>query len=509
MKALLEPDERAKLRQFLTNRFSLTELKNLAFDLGVDYELLLHDTTPNLARELIAHLDRKDQLDRLLTEITRLRPDNELERLLDRFSHQEMNNKGEDLQELGDRPFTPLATPAEGLYSRKDRELTAKRSELSIARGVLKALQEADDTPGYKILEQKQYVQKLEKQIREIEEDLEAKGQFAEGHAVVIGVGVDLPVTVQDATAFADFLKQPERCAYPEEQVDLLAGYQATRTHILAALDGLARSVTQNSTAIVYFSGHGYHVASPNRPPVFYLLPYGYDINNLPQTCISGKEFTDKLQAIRSKKLLVLLDCCHAGGIAQPKAPDVKLSKAPLPLQAEVLLAEGSGRVILASSRADEKSYTSKPYSQFTIALLESLAGAGAAEKDGYVRVLDVALYVGRMVPNRTHDAQHPMLKVSNLENNFVLAYYAGGSQNPMSIPKLVEAQVQSPPIEPDIEISEGYRKLLNRYRHHLLEVEMRMAEFIDQRAIPLDLLQARDGVIKKIEELERKWYQK
>jgi hypothetical protein len=394
--------------------------------------------------------------------------------------------------------------PTEGL-----QELKAKKRELAVAKDVLQKLQNNVGTAEYEIVEQQQYIRRLEEQIRKLEQDLEATGQFVQGHAVIIGVGADLPVTVQDATALADFLKQPERCAYPADQVSLLRGPEATRAYILSALDGLARSATQDSTAIVFFSGHGYRVASPSRSPAFYMMPYGYDMNNLSKTCISGEEFTDKLRAIRSKKLLVLLDCCHAGGVAQPKSPDVMLSKAPLPLQAEALLAEGSGRVILASSRADEKSYTSEPYSQFTIALLESLAGAGVAEKDGFVRVLDVALYVARMVPNRTNEAQHPILKVSNLENNFALAYYAGGGKEPLSVPQLAEVQSQVIPIEIGAEIAEGYRTLLNQYRRNLLEIEMRMAEFIDQRAVPLDLLRAHEGVIRKIEELEQEQYKK
>ncbi len=326
------------------------------------------------------------------------------------------------------------------------------------------------------------------------------------GYAVIIGVGVDLPVTVQDATALADLLKDPNRCAFPSDQVHLLTETRATRTAVLSSLDALAQSIDPECTAIVYFSGHGLHVQSPGEPESFFLLPYGYNLNDLINTTISGIEFTAKLRAVRSKKLLVLLDCCHAGGIAQPKLPDVTLSKAPLPLQAEAVLSEGSGRVILASSRADEYSYTSKPYSQFTIALLESLAGAGASEKDGYARVLDVALHVGRMVPNRTEDKQHPILKVANLENNFALAYYAGGAKEPLPLSLIGGEQPLAIPVAADDELAEGYRKLLRTYRHNLLEIEMKMAEYIDQRSVPPDLLRARNEVLIRIAELEQKW---
>lgn len=327
---------------------------------------------------------------------------------------------------------------------------------------------------------------------------------FTQGHAVLVGVGADLPVTVQDATVIAGLLRDPARCAFPNEQVHLLTEATANRALVLSSLDLLAQSIGPDSTVIVYFSGHSYRVQSPGQPETFYLLSHGYDVDDLPNTAVSGAELTGRLHAIQAKKLVVLLDCCHAGGVAQPKAPGVALTKSPLPLQAEAVLAEGSGRVILASSRGDELSYTGTPYSQFTQALLEGLAGAGAAEKDGYARVLDVALYVGHMVTNRTNDQQHPIIKVSNLENNFALAYYAAGAKEPLPLPQMGEARPSVTPIAVDAELAEGCRKLLRTYRHNLLEIEMAMAEFIDQRMVPPDLLRAKEGVLKKIAELEQ-----
>ena len=45
---------------------------------------------------------------------------------------------------------------------------------------------------------------------------------FTQGCAVLIGVGADLAVTVQDATALAALLRDPARCAFPADQVHLL-----------------------------------------------------------------------------------------------------------------------------------------------------------------------------------------------------------------------------------------------------------------------------------------------
>jgi hypothetical protein len=142
--------------------------------------------------------------------------------------------------------------------------------------------------------------------------------------------------------------------------------------------------------------------------------------------------------------MLVLLDCCHAGGVGEEKSVGLQLSKAPLPPEAQSLFAKGAGRVLIASSQADEKSFAGRPYSAFTLALIEALAGKGAAKKDGYVRWTDLALHARQMVPQRTGNRQHPIIDLEQADN-FVLAYYAGGSPQPKGVPF-----VGTPEIEPE-----------------------------------------------------------
>ena len=131
--------------------------------------------------------------------------------------------------------------------------------------------------------------------------------QFNNGYALIVGVGADLPNTVDDAVGLADILKDPDRCAYPKEQVHLLTAEGADRHHILAALESLSKSTDDQSTVVVYFSGHG-HLVTSTMGQAYYLMPYGYNLDNLFQTAISGVEFTEKLRKIRAQKLLVLLD---------------------------------------------------------------------------------------------------------------------------------------------------------------------------------------------------------
>jgi Caspase domain len=267
--------------------------------------------------------------------------------------------------------------------------------------------------------------------------------QFTHGHALIIGMGADLPNTVQDAAGLAQILQDAERCAYPPEQVTLLAGEQATRLAILSALDALSHLSDPQATVVVYFSGHGYRV-SASLGEFYYLMPFGYDTERLFDTAIRGDEFTSRLRLIPAQKLLVLLDCCHAGGLAKPEPAGMKLAKSPLPPEAASLLAEGRGRVLIASSQQDEVSFAGRPYSAFTLALIEALCGVGAAVQDGFVRVTDLAMHAREVVPGRTGSRQHPILNFEQADN-FPLAYYAAGGVQAKGLPF-----TEPPAIEPE-----------------------------------------------------------
>ena len=90
---------------------------------------------------------------------------------------------------------------------------------------------------------------------------------FSHGHAVLVGVGADLPVTIADATAIYGILVDPTRCAYPPEQARLLTGESARRGGIVAALQELAQTVGPNDTSIDYFSGHGTETPDYHQVP--------------------------------------------------------------------------------------------------------------------------------------------------------------------------------------------------------------------------------------------------
>lgn len=255
-------------------------------------------------------------------------------------------------------------------------------------------------------------------------------------HALVIGIANyqhvnRLPPTVlQDAQDIHGLLVDPQHCAYPPENVRLLLDGQATQVALRQALADLAQRSNQDSTVFFYISSHGGRLESGSYAGE-YLLPvdtlYTSD-QSLAQTSISGSEFTEALRAIPARKVVVIFDCCHSGGIGQPKDITAPVLKAGLPESYYEALKAGIGRAILASSRSTEYSWVlpGATNSLFTKHLLAGLRG-GIASEDGLIRIFDLFEYLQPKVTSDQPD-QHPIFK-AELEENFPVALYLGGQK--------------------------------------------------------------------------------
>lgn len=148
--------------------------------------------------------------------------------------------------------------------------------------------------------------------------------QFTHGYALLIGVDESnlddwaLPDVAKDVTALRKVLVHPERCAYPAENVKVLTGQEATRNGILDGLawlgERIAADKSDNTTAVVYYTGHGWR-KRPSEDSDLYLLPYDIRAGQIELRALRAADFAGTVGALSPRRLLVILDCCHAGGM--------------------------------------------------------------------------------------------------------------------------------------------------------------------------------------------------
>ncbi|MGK7874645.1 MAG: caspase domain-containing protein [Xenococcaceae cyanobacterium] len=236
---------------------------------------------------------------------------------------------------------------------------------------------------------------------------------FNHGYALLIGVGesayskLSLAVTVKDTQSLYAALIDPNLCTYPDNQdhIRVLNDDKATRSAILDGLTWLKTKTETDSeaTALVYYSGHGWLEKSNNH---YYLLQHDIDPFDIQSSALSSEDFTNALRQIQSERLLVVLDCCHAAGMATSKEGETVappqlpkgFSEVP-PSEAKGLidaLKQGKGRVVFTSSRGEQKSWIKdQSNSIYTYHFLEALQGADNKPGETEVRVSNLMHYLG------------------------------------------------------------------------------------------------------------------
>lgn len=224
----------------------------------------------------------------------------------------------------------------------------------------------------------------------------------------------------QDAQDIHAVLHDPAIGAYASADVPPLIDEAATKKAIETALEALAQRTNTESSVVFYFSGHGCRATVDGKDTCF-LLPVDGDPSSperLQDTALSAAELTELLRKIPAARLTVILDCCRAAGVAEPR--DAVLD----PELALTVLhpVTGRGRAVLAASRADGVAWIHREQRNgvFTGVLLAGLRG-GAVGRDGAVRVCDLFDYVQRNV-GKLSNGQQPVFR-AELEENYIVAH--------------------------------------------------------------------------------------
>jgi replicative superfamily II helicase len=176
----------------------------------------------------------------------------------------------------------------------------------------------------------------------------------------------------------------------------LLVDRDATREALVAALAELKIRSTPEDVVVISFSGHGSTTHD--------LVTHDADPDNLPSTSLPLDEFTDLVSAIPARQLVVVLDCCFAGGagakvLNAPLVPRGGLHGLPESTDARLERMAGTGRLILAAATGDQEAWEDPRlrHGLLTYHLLQALLGAGAGD-GGLVRIYDLLGFVTREV---------------------------------------------------------------------------------------------------------------
>jgi len=230
--------------------------------------------------------------------------------------------------------------------------------------------------------------------------------QLDNAYALIIGVDNTQTTesVLKDAQSIYNVLSHKELCGYKEENISLLLDSDATCKSILDTLDSLVLKMDENSSFLLYYSGHGGY---SQEYDISYLCPYDKTANNY----ISGKELREKLSKMKSKKIFILFDCCHSGSFFEGK--DEIISQTISKNTTQQVAQENStleglaqeiddeqGMVIVASSQAEELSWGDDTISVFTQCLIESFKAKNKHFfSDEYVRTVETVNYVFERTP--------------------------------------------------------------------------------------------------------------
>lgn len=247
-------------------------------------------------------------------------------------------------------------------------------------------------------------------------------------HAICVGIGNydhlgPLSCATRDAQDIATVLKS----GLITSDVKVLLNEDATKGAILKGLGWLADTSGPGNTAIVFFSGHGGRM-STTRDAQAYFCPVEASLLDTEHSCLASSDFSVALAAIKSERLLVLLDTCYSGDIGDLR------QRTPWSLDAltsrdVTALIDGRGRTILAASRPDEPAWELNGMRNglFSTYLLQGLRGE-VARDDGTIWASDIFSYVSRRVSE--HKRQHVYQKA--VGEDFVIIVQSRAATRPL-----------------------------------------------------------------------------
>jgi hypothetical protein len=203
----------------------------------------------------------------------------------------------------------------------------------------------------------------------------------------------------KDTEDFARILKNQEICGFDDVRVLL----NQTSAYVIEAIDEFFEQRKPEDLLVLYFSGHGVR----DELGILYLAVKNSNRFRLRSTAIKSDFVREAMDQSRSKRQVLILDCCNSGAFPQgtKAATGVSIGTASA-------FEAGYGRIILTASDSTQFAWEGDKVigetsnSLFTHFLVKGLDGAADLDSDGRITVDELYDYayeqVKRITPKQT-----------------------------------------------------------------------------------------------------------
>ena len=211
--------------------------------------------------------------------------------------------------------------------------------------------------------------------------------------ALVVGIseygeGLEpLPGSLLDVQAMQDVLQNPDCGAFEVQPLE-----NCDRATLETTIEQFFRDRAAEDVLLLYFSGHGDLGSSRILHPQLHFCArdtYKHQGRLVESSALSASFLKRQMEVNRLQKIIVILDCCYSGAIAD------LLKKGDEDIDFGELKAEG--RVILASSSATQVALQAKDgLSLYTRYLIEGMAGAAYSGQGDWIAARSLHEYAER-----------------------------------------------------------------------------------------------------------------
>jgi len=228
-------------------------------------------------------------------------------------------------------------------------------------------------------------------------------------YAIVVGINtyknqsISLTYAVPDAKAFAETLKAAAKTLFENINVKLLiSSGETTKESIQKALVEIRTRVKPNDLFVFYNASHGV-IDIVEDQEQYYLLTSNVLLlssRHIGKDAMSQKELIQLIGAIPAQKKLIILDTCHAGKAGKEITVALLQQTRGLTESTAIkLLQRAVGSTVFSASSDTQQALEGyKGHGLFTYVLNEGLQGKADMNKDGFIKVNELADYVEEKV---------------------------------------------------------------------------------------------------------------